>query len=338
VTGATVGTLGVGILGAGRMGERHATAIGRTPGLRVVAIHDPAKGAAERLGAATGAAVAPTIDELVNGADVSIVAVCSPTPYHLAQVRVALDAGRDVLCEKPLAQTAAEVDELVDLAEANGRILGVGYLYRHAPAFVRMASVVRAGALGDLHLALFRIGGRGGHQVWKHTRDAGGGATFDMLSHMIDLACWMLGPAHDIRLLSHATVLPEREIAGSSHRVDAEDYVVAQWRTAAGAICLCQGDLASPAFMQYAEIHGSNGSAFGSILDDLPTLLYLRNSAGGVGAGSQRLDEPASQPIEAQWLAFRDRVHDRRADELDGIRTTAHVIDALRRAQGEGIE
>ena len=328
--------IGVGILGSGRMGERHAGAIARTEGVHVVSVQDPDQAAAMALAAATGATVADDLEGLLSAEGVDAVAVCSPTTFHAGQVRDALQAGKDVLCEKPLAPSAAEVDELTSLAAGTGRILSVGYLYRYAPAFARMSELLRAGALGDLHLALFRIGGRGGHQVWKHTIHSGGGATFDMLSHMVDLACWLLGPPADVRLLSHSTLLPEREIAGRSHQVDAEDYVVAEWRTASGAVCLCQGDLASPAFMQYTEIHGSNGSVFGSIVDDLPTLLYLRTPAAGIDAGAHRHEEPKSQPIDQEWSAFRDRVRERRNDELDGIRATAAVLEALRIGQREG--
>lgn len=322
--------LGVGIVGAGRMGRRHAEAIARTEGLQLMRVTDVVPEAASALAARTNSMAATDLKEILDDPAIDVIAVCSPTTAHARQVREALDAGKHVLCEKPLAARADEVNALVDLAEAQDRVLVVGYLYRFAPAFMRMRELLRSEALGSPHLAIFRIGGRGGHQLWKHTTSAAGGALFDMMSHMIDLGCWLLGPAQSVRLLSEATLLPERSIGGRTHRVDAEDYLVTEWRSQTGALCLCEGDLVSPSFMQYVEIHGRNGSIFGSIVDDLPTTLFLREAASGFEAGTHLLVERTSQPIDLEWASLRDRVIGGARDDDETIRATASALEALR--------
>lgn len=323
---------GVGIVGCGRMGQRHAEAVARSEAFTVVSVTDVDPGAAANLAERVGAAVDPDLTTLLTRPKVDVVAICTPTTFHVGQVREALEAGHDVFSEKPLATSEAEVAIIEEVARRTGRRVRTGYLYRHAPAFVRVHDLVEQGAIGQPHLAVFRIGGRGSHQAWKHTAEMAGGAMFDMMSHMVDLAVWLFGPADDVRLLSRAILLPEREIAGQRHQVSAEDYVVAEW-VADGVRCLVEADLASPSFMQYAEVHGSAGSLFGSIVDDLPTVVHLTQARDGLASGTHVFIEPRTSPMDEQWAAF--------ARELDGAapdhpladnRATSAILETLRLA------
>jgi predicted dehydrogenase len=323
---------GVGIVGCGRMGQRHAEALAASDVFTIVSVCDVEVETAARLAERMGVAIDTDLGAMLARPQVQVVAICTPTIHHAAQVRLALEAGRDVFCEKPLAPSEADVAALDEVVARTGRRVRTGYLYRHAPAFVRMHDLVMGGAIGQPHLAVFRIGGRGSHRAWKHTAEMAGGAMFDMMSHMVDLAVWLFGPAEQVRLLSRAILLPEREIAGQHLWVDAEDYVVAEW-LADGVRCLVEADLASPSFMQYAEVHGSGGSIFGSIVDDLPTVVHLTQAHDGLAAGTQAFIEPRTSPMDEQWAAFaRELEADGSDRSLADNRATTVILETLRLA------
>ncbi len=80
-------------------------------------------------------------------------------------------------------------------------------------------------------------------------------------------------------------ILPEREIGGQTVGVNAEDFVVLRLQTQSGVSVLLEGDLASPGFANSVEVHGSNGSAFITVLTDIPDRYVLQKPAGELGAG-----------------------------------------------------
>jgi predicted dehydrogenase len=151
-----------------------------------------------------------------------------------------------------------------------------------------------------------------------------------MMSHMVDLAVWLLGPSAGVRLLSRSVLLPERDIDGQRRPVDAEDYCVAEWTAASGARCLVEADLVSPSFMQYVEVHGARGSLFGSLADHLESMVHLTEPAAGLAAGTHRFEEPRIELLDAQWASFADEL-DQPADgrPLEAALATAAILDAL---------
>src|SRR5205807_1803081 len=97
--------------------------------------------------------------------------------------------------------------------------------------------------------------------------------------HMLDLAAWYFGKITDLHVLWHTTLLPERNVAGQTIRVTAEDFSVV--RLCAGDVqILLQSDLATPSYMQHIDIQGENGSIFSSILHYLPTVVYCKEQRG----------------------------------------------------------
>ena len=206
-----------------------------------------------------------------------------------------------------------------------------GHSYRHAPAFERIHRLLEAGALRDPHLAVFRMAVGQPSSLEAHRR-ARGGAMYDDLIEPHDRPCCLAVRRSDRRpSLSRAILLPEREISGARHRVDAEDYIVAEWR--AGFVrCLVEADLASPSFMQYAEVHASGGSIFGRIVvDDLPTVVHLTGARAGLAAGTQAFIELRNSPMDEQWAAFaRELTIGSRLRSIDDDLATSAILDALR--------
>ena len=124
--------IAIGVVGCGHFGRFHALKAATGPDFTLVGVHDRHAERAQAVGAETGAPGLPW-NELLTAAEAVIVA--TPADSHFALARQALEAGRHVLVEKPIAATLAEADLLGSLAGARGRVLQVGHLERFSAAF-----------------------------------------------------------------------------------------------------------------------------------------------------------------------------------------------------------
>ncbi|MEF8980470.1 Gfo/Idh/MocA family protein [Thiohalorhabdus sp.] len=126
-----------GVLGVGSLGRYHAQKYAAHAGTELVGVFDPDMERAEGVAAETGCVAFPDAGSLVERVDALTIA--APTEVHAALGVKALNAGVDVLMEKPLAANRSEADDLVAAADASGRILQVGHLMRFHPGVRRLA-------------------------------------------------------------------------------------------------------------------------------------------------------------------------------------------------------
>ena len=145
--------LGWGILGPGRIAPRIARALVDNPRgrLHAVASRDPERG---RTFAATHGApvVHSAYEALLADPDVDVVYIALPNSLHAEWAVRALDAGKHVLCEKPLALTVDDVDAIIAAAARNDRIAAEGFMYLHHPQTERALELVRSGSLGQVQV------------------------------------------------------------------------------------------------------------------------------------------------------------------------------------------
>jgi xylose dehydrogenase (NAD/NADP) len=145
--------LGWGILGPGRIAPRIVRALTDNPRgeLRAVAGRDPdrASAFAQRHRVAK---THPTFADLLADDAIDVVYIALPNGLHAEWTIRALEAGKHVLCEKPLALTVADVDAISDAAERNGRIAVEAFMYLHHPQTLRALEIVEAGTLGEIQV------------------------------------------------------------------------------------------------------------------------------------------------------------------------------------------
>jgi predicted dehydrogenase len=218
--------IGVGIIGTGFMGECHALAFGAVgpvfqpalrPRLELVADIDGT--AAERARARFGFARA-TADwrALVADPALGLVSITSPNLLHKEMALAAIAAGKHVYCEKPLALTAVDAEELALAAEAAGVRTLVGYNYLRAPAIRHIKHLLDTGELG--RLTYVRVAFEEDYMAdpavpfsWRCERaKAGSGALGDLGSHAVSLARYLAGPIVEV-LGDTAVVVAERAVA-----------------------------------------------------------------------------------------------------------------------------
>ncbi len=234
----------VGLIGAGRWAEVHKQAleeVGAT--LAGVAVSSPAS--KERVEAEWGVPATTDLDAFL-GWDTEAVIVVSPNYLHAEHAVAALNAGKHVLVEKPMATTLEDCDRMLAAAERAGKVLAVGLEMRVFTLFAKVKELIGAGAVGrplHLKLDLWRRPYRAGAGGWKTDPDKLGSAILEEPIHYLDLARWyfegvgeptalqawsnsrdgreMLNESLDVRLeFPQASALVTRSIAAYGHHID----------------------------------------------------------------------------------------------------------------------
>ncbi len=197
---------------------------------------DRARDAAERLGFE---AAFDTVDALVADPDIDVVHICTPNTTHAAIARAALEAGKHVVCEKPLATSSADAAELVALAAERGLVAAVPFVYRfHPMAREARARVARGetGRLLSVHGAYLQdwLAGRGDDD-WRVDASLGGPsrAFADIGSHLVDLTEFVSGDRIVRLSASTRTVYDAR---ATNVDIDTEDLVAVVVELASGAV------------------------------------------------------------------------------------------------------
>jgi predicted dehydrogenase len=198
---------GVAIIGAGNVGRIRAQVMEQSPEccLKIVADVDQAR--ARELAHGYGAQATGDWHAAATAPDVDIVVICTPTKFHAEAAITALQAGKHVLCEKPLARSFAEAEAVVATAENCERVLKTGFNYRHMHHVRKAKELIEADSLGTLYFLRCRYGhgGRPGYENhWCTDQElSGGGALFEQGIHIIDLVRYLLGePA---QVLAHTS-------------------------------------------------------------------------------------------------------------------------------------
>lgn len=234
-----------GVVGLGFIGEVHVRAIRAAGGvLASVADASPERSleSAHRLGAQSAAA---SVDALLESPDVDVVHICTPNHLHASLARKAIAAGKHVICEKPLATTRADAQELVSAAEAAGVVAAVPFIYRYYPTVHEARARVSSGVSGPVRLIhgsyLQDWLSRPEDQNWRVDPVLGGASrTFaDIGVHWCDLVEFATG--HRITALTARllTALPQRsadEPGAAPAAVGTEDAAAILFETDHGAV------------------------------------------------------------------------------------------------------
>jgi predicted dehydrogenase len=187
---------GVAIIGAGNVGGIRGRVIQDSFDARVrfVADIDPAH--AHRLAETMGSEATTDWRRAIQSHEVDLVVVCTPTKFHPEAVLTALRAGKHVLCEKPLARSLAEAEEVVEAAETQKLILKTGFNYRNMGHVRKAKELIDKDLLGPLYYLRCRYGhgGRPGYEKhWCTDQElSGGGVLLEQGIHVIDLVRYLL--------------------------------------------------------------------------------------------------------------------------------------------------
>ena len=192
------------LVGCGRIAQRHAEHI--TVSGQLVAVCDIIREKADKLALAYGAAAWYDIDELLlKEKDLDVVVVCTPNGLHAAQSIAVLQAGKHVLCEKPMALTSSDCRAMIAASEKAGKSLFVVKQNRFNPpvqAVKKLLDEDRLGQVYSIQLNCFWNRDPAYYEnSWKGTMELDGGTLFTQFSHFIDLLYWMVGDVKQVKAM-----------------------------------------------------------------------------------------------------------------------------------------
>jgi len=189
--------LGLGVIGMGGFGLFAVQQFLQTPHINLIAIAGSSREEAHRTAKRFGADMLGSIDELVNRPDVDIVYIATPPFMHYQQAMLALNAGKHVICEKPLAMNPEEGREMLALAKEKGLLMVTNLMQRYNPMFARVKHLIDKNLLGEfLHGYFENYAGDEGlsPEHWFWDRSKSGGIFIEHGVHFFDLFAGWFGP------------------------------------------------------------------------------------------------------------------------------------------------
>lgn len=204
------------IVGCGFMGGMHAQIYKQLEGVELIAAVDASTGPSSKKLEALGLSIPifATLEEALGTTECDFVDLCVPTNSHLEFALQVISAGKALFCEKPLALTLAEADEIISAAKAKGTLAQVGHCIRFWPEYKALLDFHKSGQGGRLlSLSLVRRSGRPGYGVenWLNNPARSGGAALDLHIHDTDFVLAMLGQP------SSVTSRVTEDYSGPSH-------------------------------------------------------------------------------------------------------------------------
>ena len=310
------GSPGVAVIGYAFMGKAHSHAWRNVaalrpgaPGVRQqVLVGRDADAVAAAAGQYGWTESATDWREVLDRDDIDIVDVCVPGHLHAEVAIAALEAGKHVIAEKPLANTMAEAEKMVATAKAareRGVHSMVGFNYRRVPALALAKRHIAAGRLGDVRQVRVSylqdwLADDAAPMTWRLRRElAGSGALGDLASHAVDQVRFLLGQeVTAVNAITH-TFVPQRTGADGPEEVTVDDAAWGTLRTDGGAVVSLEVTRMATARKNALgiEVYGSNGA----LRFDLESLNHLDVCLDGADSFSRQLVTEQDDPYIDGW-------------------------------------
>jgi predicted dehydrogenase len=268
--------LGIGIIGAG-IGRHHALGYARCREAKILAVCDPDLARAEKLAAEFSIPhIFSDYREMLKLDALNAVSICTPNYLHAPMTVAAFQAGKHVICEKPLALNLKQGKAMVAAGKKAGKIFMLAFNNRFRGDAQKLKGMIEVGELGEIYYAktgwLRRAGIPGRGSSWFTTKEkSGGGALVDLGVHMLDLALWLMDNPRvtKIKAASYAAFGP-RGLGFSGYskpeqdgKFDVEDLACAFLQLANGATLALEAGWAGhiEGDISYTQLLGTKAGA-----------------------------------------------------------------------------
>ena len=338
--------LNVAFIGAGMIADYHRQGVlacaDQNVRLTAIGHYNPAK-----FGEISARVQLPCFDYAQIFADPNIhaVAICTPSGSHAEEAIAALNAGKHVLVEKPMALNLADADAMIEAARRNQVVLAVALQRRTETAYARAHAAIMAGDLGEMTQAAItipyvRTKAYYGQAAWRGTWAAdGGGVLMNQGIHLVDQLVWNMGDPVEVKA----------QAATLRHAIEVEDTLSASLRFANGALgTITATTTAAPGFPHTLSFYGTNGGIqiegdtirYWSLADASKATVEPIVPSGGVagaGAGGDPRGIAATGHI-AIWKDFVEAIRSGKQPILDGVegRRSLAAVLAVYKAAGIG--
>jgi len=313
-----------GILGTGRISAAFAKALAETPDAVLAGVGSRTLDSASAFAREHGGMAYGSYEELVAAADIDLVYVGTPHPMHAQNVRLALEAGKGVLCEKAFTVNLREAEELVALARAKKLFLMEAMWTRFMPALAEVRRIVASGEIGPVRHVIADLGFKAsfGPEHRLYAPELGGGALLDMGIYPLSIAAALLGPV--------AAVVAQAELGPTG--VDEQTSFVLRHQGGGMSMCSCSLRAHLPCEL---TISGEKGNVrMNTKFHNTQTITVSR--AGGI---ARTIPTPylgngyVHEILEAQ-RCWRDGLLESPGMTLDDTLALMGVMDEIRRQIG----
>ena len=328
--------INVGVIGLGMMGQMHLAAWSGIPGtrLRMVADTDPRRARGDFSGSwANMEGGAKSIDftkvtgtsdpmELINSDEIDLIDICVPTPFHLDLALAAIKSGKHVLCEKPLARTAADARKIARAAEKAKGFFMPAMCLRFWPEWAWLKKAVEKGTYGKVISAEFRrVGGL--PPGWFGNGEWSGGAILDLHLHDTDFVNYVFGKPDAVS--SGGWVGPSGCV----------DHVDTRYIYNDGPVVTAQGSWAAPAMpfdMSFCVLFEGAGVDYSLSRSDATLMLY-RNAKGNRKAPAPKAVKcPAGDGYKAEMAYLAKCI---RTGKTPDVVTATEAAESIRIVEAE---
>jgi predicted dehydrogenase len=316
LSSVTLDRIKVGVIGVGYLGRHHARLYAELPGATLVGVADVDAGRLAEIAAATGAEGFADYRDLL--AKVDAVSVVVPTTLHHQVAKTCLDAGVDVLLEKPMTVTIEEADELIALADAKGRLIQIGHLERFNGAVRALAPRLSAPRFIESH----RLGPFVGRGTDVHV-------ILDLMIHDLDIIMSLVrSPITEIRAVGVPVLTTNIDIANA--RLEFAD----------GCVANVTASRVSKDALRKLRIFQSD--AYFSLDYQKQEVVMARRVGAATATGIPAIDVQTlaiekEEPLKSQLAAFLECVATRRAPLVsgrEGREALRVALDVLRCIEG----
>lgn len=334
--------IGVAIAGCGQIARtRHAPEYAANPAAHLVGVYDFNPERAAELAARYGCKVYETFEALLADGTVQAVSICTPNFLHSLHTVQALRAGKDVLCEKPMALTVSEAEEMRAVERETGRMLMLGHNQRLVRTHIRAKELLESGAIGEI-LSVQTNFKHSGPESWSVEKDktwffardkASFGVLGDLGSHKIDLVRFLLGD-EICRVFASLSTLDKRDAEGN--KIDLDDNATCLFETCRGIPGVLQVSWTNYGIEDNSTvIYGTKGTMkiFASELDDIVVELRDGTSARHHVSPMSTNDNQLSSGVIDAFVAALQEGACPPVTGLDGRNTLAAMEAAKRSSQ-----
>lgn len=270
-------TVRYGLIGSAFVSTIHAEAIARVKGAEVVAVASQTEAHVREFAGKHGIANWFTdYRKMLEMPEIDAVVIGVPNDLHCEITEAAAQAGKHVICEKPLCTSLDEADRMIAACKNAGKLLLYAEELLFAPKYVRAKQLVDDGALGDVFLIKQSEKHSGPHTPWFwDVSRSGGGAMMDMGCHGVEYARWVLGRPKAKSAYAHMGTYVWKE------RTRGEDNSVLIVEFEGGATAMIEDSWAKFGGMEdNTEIYGSKGVAYADLLRGNSILTYSQSGYG----------------------------------------------------------
>lgn len=185
----------VAVLGGGQMGVNVMAHLRESPLVKGITVFDPSTERLEALRRDHGVATDSVLERVLEDRNIPLVFITAPNDAHKDLAVKALEAGKAVMCEKPMATTLVDAEAMVEAAERTKGFLQVGFELRYSHLYTHVKDWVDRGLLGNVRntQCTYCTSAWGRHNVWRAAAGSSGGMFGEKLSHYVDLVRWWIG-------------------------------------------------------------------------------------------------------------------------------------------------